>query len=212
MAGLLSGWARAFEQSSFYRDFCVYLPEGLNNAYLDILIFIAFMIILILFIAGNISAKKRQRMFERELLKIKAQGREVRKSRDGKEVNAIRKNGKPDTGQKETGKKKDPEAKETAYIRQEMSVNKESIKGPAPIEKKEVEKRSEGKSSKQFDINELIRKKKEEEERTQKNDIEGPNKLKVSIDQLKAEKDMESRLREMDEESKKRAERNMAIL
>ena len=212
MAGLLSGWARAFEKSSFYRDFCVYLPEGLNNAYLDILIFIAFTVILILFFAGHISARKRQRRFELELLKIKAQGREGRRGRDGKDANTVRRNEKADTGQKGTGKKKDPETKTNTVKRQETSVHKDSLKSPATADKKEVEKGYEGNGRKQFDINELIRKKREEEERKQKNGTEGPNKLKVSIDQVKAEKDMESRLKEMDEESRKRAERNMAIL
>ena len=66
---------------------------------------------------------------------------------------------------------------------------------------------------KRFDVNELIEKKRQEEATKEKGvKKDGLNKLEASIGQVKAERDLEARYRAMDEESKKRAEKNMTLL
>ena len=218
MAELLSRWAQAFEQSEFYTDFCAYLPEGLNNAYLDILILLIGSILVLVITICIVSAKRRQRMFERELLSLKAewQGR-----RDGKEVSRSGSSavpsdkGRADTDKGKTSDKAKPKGDAKAPEKKlEKTVGEGSIKktGGSPA-KQDKPRKAQDSGRRKFDVNELIEKKRHEEALKEKEGSrEGFNKLEASIDQVKAERDMEARFREMDEESRRRAEKNMTLL
>ncbi|HAG69826.1 MAG TPA: hypothetical protein DCL38_07625 [Lachnospiraceae bacterium] len=233
MAGLLSRWAEAFERSEFYTEFCVYLPEGLNNAYLDVLILLAGAVILLLALVGNLSAKRRQRMFERELLMLKAEGRKDGKRSGGDlrtSAGPVKREGVSAGKQGSVREKAEKEPRNSDHHVREASGaggnNGDPGSGQGKRASGAVKKGSgngresdrngrekSGNGRKRFDVEELIARKREEEaERNGCDRRDGYNKLEASIGLVKAERDMEARLREMDEASKERARRNLELL
>ena len=200
MAEILSSLAEAFATSSFYTEYCRKLPGGLSNAYLDVLILLIFILIGISLLFARLGAIRRQREFQRVLLHSRERDGGLRLSE--KDYYAYMRWKEGSEQEYEWGSKADGgERYEESRKPEEVDENvKAEAKTGNPSERA------------RFDVDALIRRKKEEEASLKQEEDSAWNKLSASIEQVKEQKVMGERIKEMDEESRQLYQKNLNLL